>query len=222
MKYLKALSLAAVAALALMAFVGASSASAKVCSTAGVGPACAGSHGNEYTGTIDASLIATTGTTEVHAVLTSGFIQVTCTSSTVQGSITNSATGVGNITALTFGGCTNNIGGACTANTSATAGAPWPAKAVTETAPNGRLEVENVTGTFTCSTNFFGNVTCRYKKGKVGAAGEIKVFGSDTTPTIEASEVPLELEQTSSGFCSETAKWDGRYELTTPTSLFLT
>lgn len=222
MKYLKALSLAAVAALALMAFVGVSSASAKVCSTSGEGLACASGHGKEYTGPIVASLIETTGGAgEVHAVLTSGFIQVTCTTSTVSGTITNAATGTGDIEGQTFAGCTSSFGTTCTANTSASAANKWHSVAVTETAPNGRMEVENITGTFTCPTPF-GTVVCRYKKAKVGAAGEIKIFGSDTTPTIEATEVPLEREAESSSFCSTTAKWDGRYEITSPSSLFLT
>jgi hypothetical protein len=214
MKYLKILSLAAVAALAIMAIAGASAASAKVCSTTNVGgAACAGSHGTEYKGALSASLESGTS-----ATLTSGFMVVTCTSSSLGGTIDNASTATGSITSLTFSSCSNNFGQTCTANTNASSGNKWPAKAVTETAPNGRLEVENITGAFTCGTS-----TCHYKAAKVGAKGEIKVTGGEPA-TVKATSVPLEREvvEGDSGLCSSTATWTGAYLVTTPSSLFLT
>jgi hypothetical protein len=227
MKYLKVLSLAAVAALALMAFVGVSSASASgtICSTSGTGTACAGAHGKQYTGVFDASLIETTGGKgEVHAVLTSGFVTVTCTGSTVTGTITNSATGTGDIEGTTFTGCTNNInGGACTANTNASSTNKWHLTADPNAATNGNgfLTVENVQGQFTC--NILGaNRTCIYGSAKVGTKEEIDLFGSDTTPTIEATGVPLEKKAGSDGLCSATGTWEARYEMTTPSTMWVT
>jgi hypothetical protein len=224
-KHLKVLGLTAVAAFALMALVGASSASAsgKICSTAGTGEACGGSHGKLYTGQIHAVLGNTTGTAEKHVVLTSGFIQVTCTESTLQGEVTAPGVGTGFITALTFGGCTASSGGACTANSSASAANKWHFTAVKSGKGdgNGTLVVKTVTGTFTC-TVFGSPVTCRYSSAEAGGKGEIDLFGSDTTPIAEATGVPLAKEEVSSGFCSATATWEGVYHVTTPTSLFVT
>jgi len=222
-KHAKVLGLAIVAALALSAFVGAGSAAAnaKVCSTAGKGAACAGSHGNVYTGPIKASLIATTNTTEVHAVLQSQFTSVTCTNSTVEGEVTNGETGTGVINSLTFSGChsggssTNN----CTADTTASKTNTWPATGTAsgKSDGNGSMDVSNVTGHFACVI-FGSTVNCYYK----AASTNVDVFGSDTTPTIEATAVSLEREEPSSGFCSASATWTARYSIETPTSLFLT
>lgn len=220
MKYVKMLSLMAVAVLAVMAFVGVSSAAAKgkVCSTTGTGGACAGAHGKEYTGPIKATLIATTGSAEKHAVLTSGFVQVTCTESAVEGEVTSAGTATGFITKLTFSGCSNNInGGPCTATTSASSSNKWHATGTTGSGGNGTMDVSGVTGSFTCNI-FFANRTCNYK----AASASVDVFGSDSAPTIEATGVPLELEEPSDGFCSSTAVWEGRYQVTTPATLFIT
>jgi hypothetical protein len=227
MMYLKALSLTFVAALALMAFVGVSSASAsgKICSTSGVGTACAGSHGKEYTGTFDASLIETTGGKgEVHGVFTSGFVTVTCSASTVTGTITNSATGTGDIEGMTFTGCVNNInGGACTWSSTASPTNKWHLTADANAATNGNgfLTVENVQISFTC--NILGaNRTCFYGSAKVGTKEEIDLFGSDTTPTVEATGIPMEKKVGSDGLCSATETWEARYGITTPSSLWIT
>jgi hypothetical protein len=224
-QHFKLFGLAAIAALALMALVGASSASAsgKICSTSGTGEACAGSHGKLYTGPIHAVLTNTTGTAEKHVVLTSGFIQVTCTESTLQGEVTSASTGTGFITALTFSGCTASSGGSCTANSSASTANKWQFTAVASGKGdgNGTLVVKTVTGTFTC-TVFGSPVTCRYSSAEVGGKGEIDLFGSHTTPIAEATGVPLAKEEVSSGFCSSTATWEGVYDITTPTSLFVT
>src|SRR4051794_13024578 len=102
MKYLKMLGLASLAGLALMAVTGAGTASAvnRICSTSGTGSLCAAGHGNEFIGTIHATLES--GTV---SELVSGFTNVRCSESTVHGSITNSTPPTGTIDAMTFGKC---------------------------------------------------------------------------------------------------------------------
>ena len=87
MRHTKAIVNMVATLLAALALLGGSSAAAKgkLCSTAGTGPVCAGNHGKEYTGDFHAVLTNTTGTSEKHLVFTSGFLQKTCTESTIQG-----------------------------------------------------------------------------------------------------------------------------------------
>src|SRR5512144_2251569 len=105
MKYIKMLGLAAVAAAALMAFVGASSASATVlCKTSVVGTGGICPTGWGYSGEIH-------GVAEVPPVLT-GTINIECEESTVQGNATEGTgspteTPNGAITTLTFTGNCN-------------------------------------------------------------------------------------------------------------------
>jgi hypothetical protein len=216
-KFATAISLAAIAALALMAVVGASAASAKVCSKSGTGAACASGHGNVMGA--GQKLVASLSTPSV-ATLTSGFIRVTCGESTVEGEITNGETGTGDITKMTFADCHSNVNtnsGSCTASTSASTSNKWPASVKTGTAPNGTMTVENITGTFVCNVPFLGNVTCNY----IASSATVTVNGGEPA-TVVASEVPLEKQAGSGGSCSSTAKWDGTYKVTTPTSLYLT
>lgn len=216
MKYAKRLGLVALAALALTAVIGAGTASAKVCSTAGVGTSCGTGHGNEWTGEFHAVL-----TPNKPVILTSGFINVTCTSSTVNGKVTNSATGAGEITALTFGSCTDNISGnACTPVVSE--GTPW-AGTVHSIAgtTNGRMTVTDARGSFTCSP-FGSAVLCKYTAANAGGEGEITVTGSDTDPEVDANKVKLTKVAGSDPLCSSNATWSGEYTVTTPTSLFIT
>jgi hypothetical protein len=208
-KYTKMLGLAAVAALALMAFVGTSgaAASAKVCSTTGTGAACAGSHGLEYT---TQPLAASTGAGV--ATLTSGFARVECPS-TMSGTVTHG--GSGTITALTFtvASCKSTLG-ACTV--AKATGLPWAATAVTGTAPSGTMTVSStVGGEFTC-----GGVNCQYSAPSAGTKGEITVKGGEPA-VVTASKVPMS-KIGGSAFCSATSEWDGVYTVSTPASLFLT
>jgi hypothetical protein len=209
--YAKMLGLAAVAALALMAFVGTSgaAASAKVCSTTGTGAACAGSHGFEYT---TQTLSASTGT--AYATLTSGFARVECRS-TMGGQVTHG--GSGTITSLTFGPkaseCTSTLGECTLAKAT---GLPWSATAVTGTAPNGTMTVSStVGGEFTC-----GGINCQYSAPSAGTKGEITIKGGEPA-VVTATKVPMS-KIGGSPFCSATAEWDGVYTVSTPASLFLT
>jgi hypothetical protein len=207
MKYLKMLGLAAVAALALMAVMGAGTASAKVCSNSGAGASCGTGHGNEYTGAVTAT------TTE--AKLTSGFINVTCHSH-ASGSITNSATGTGSISELSFTGCVDNFGRTCTA---ATTGRPYHASVVVSTKPNGTMTVSNVAGEFTCKNPFntAENVTCKYAT----PTATTTVTGG-APAKITATGVKLSRQTGSHALCSSEASWHGTYTVSTPASLFIT
>jgi len=222
-KHAKVLGVAIATALALGALVGAGSAaaSARVCSTSGTGEACAGSHGKIYSGPIKATLTATTNTTEVHAMFQSNFTTTTCTGSTMEGEVTYGTAGTGVVTSLTFSGCrssgssTNN----CTFDSNASTTTPWPATwtASGKSDGNGSMDVSNITLHYACVI-FGSTVNCYY----TAASVNFDVFGSDTTPTIEATAVPLVRESPSSSFCSEKATWTGRYSIETPSSLFLT
>jgi hypothetical protein len=207
-KYLKTLGLALIAALAITAFAGATSASAKICSGSGTGEACAGTHGKLFTGTIQA--------TSTNSQLTSAWNIVSCKKSTLHGSITNATTGVWHVDSLTFSECTDSFGQKCEASTTASEANKWPGTATTTTAPNGTLTVSNVAGTFIC-----GSTTCNYETAKAGASGEIVVKGG-APAVITATKVPLTKGAGSGGLCSSTATWDGTYTVSTPTSLYLT
>jgi hypothetical protein len=106
MKYLKMLGLAAVAAMALTAFLGASSASATVLCKTATNPC-----GSAWlkTGSLEGSL--TTGSTSVlKSTGENPLVEDTCTASTVGGEIASQGSGVnvvGEISSLTFTSCSN-------------------------------------------------------------------------------------------------------------------
>ena len=215
MKHLKILGPAAVAALALMAAIGAASASANavICSTEGtiVNASCtaAGSKQLPNPATFDATL--KTGTV---AELTSTFDNVKCTSSTVKGT-TSGATGTGSIESMTFGGCTDSFGGACTADTSASSTNKWPITATTTTAGvhngNGVLHLGNITTKFSCPIG-----TCRY----TASTATLHISGGETA-TITGTKVPHTREEVSTFGCSAGLTWSGTYEVTSPDSLWV-
>jgi hypothetical protein len=222
-KLMMALGLAAIAALALAAF-GAASASATVCSNAGTGTACAGASGGKEL-TVGDKIIAKSETPNV-VRLTSGFINVTCGWSEVEISITAVTPSVtGKVTKLTFTDCHSNLNttsGSCTASTTASAANGWPGTATTTTEPNGKMEIENVKGEFSCTT--IGTTTCVYEAAKVGnghsTGEEIKINGGSPA-TVEAKHVELTKGAGSGSACSATAIWEGTYTVTSPTSLFM-
>jgi hypothetical protein len=221
MKYMKMLGLAAVAALALMAVVGAGTASAAavVCSTTGetANATCttAGSKQVKNGQAIDATLKP--GTV---AELTSTFDNVKCSTSTVAGQVTNGGTGAGDIESMTFSSCTDSFGGTCTADTSASSANKWPATTTAhqnnaETGEkhdgNGTMTVTNITGKFSCPIG-----TCRY----TASSATTTVTGGEPA-TVTATKVSLNREEVSSFGCSATATWSGTYTVTTPNSLWL-
>jgi hypothetical protein len=229
MKYVKMFGLAVMAAAALMAFA-AGTASAEtgaiICSTApGNGEPCKSGHGEQYDGTIHATL-QTGKSATLKATNSSGSVvsTVTCTSSTVHGAVTDPANGTGHIDAMTFASCTS---AACAngveASSKASATNPWHSTVTTTTKgvenTNGKMHVENVGGKFVCKNAFgFGfNVTCEYE----AASAESDVTGSHTTPIIHAENVPLTRIAGAEFVCGVKGDWSGTYEVTTPSSLII-
>jgi hypothetical protein len=218
MKYFKVFGLAALAAMALVAFAASSASAATICSTAGKGTACKSGHGNQYTGEVHAVNI---GNVVLLATNAEGKVinTVTSTSSTVQGTITNSEEGTGDITSLTFAGLSSSLCSSVTASTTASTTNPWPVTVATDGATentNGIMSTSNVTGSFTCT--FLGlPVTCKYKTAKA----ETTIDGSDTEPKVTATNVPLEWEEGNQSVCGVKADWSGTYKITTPSSLFI-
>jgi hypothetical protein len=206
MKYLKMLALAAVAAGALMAFAGAGTASATVLCSTTVTPCPAGQSWPANT-VLDFS-IPSGGS----AVLkdTNGNELDKCTSSTVEGKITNAGSSTTTVTGsfeepnettgLTWGGCT------------------WTTKT---TSTGGKLEVHNITGTSNGTvtadskisvTIFIGlfNESCQYGVEPGTSVGDI-TEGSGTGAVFHANANATRFVGV---LCPKTAVWTGTYVLT--------
>ncbi len=213
MKYAKMLALAAVAASALLAFIGAGSASAAViCSTTGIDPCPAGQKWEAGT-VIDFSIPAGGS-----ALLTEtgGKTIDTCKTSTVKGKITEPGgegkTATGPVEELTWGTCT------------------FPTKTLTMAA----LEVKKIAGTsngtvladeytpkgekrfeVTINTVLFGSCIYTVEPGaSLGDLTEGKT-GTETPPVFHANAVAKKTP-TSPIPCPETAKWTATYTMTSP------
>lgn len=210
MKYLKMLGFAAVAAAALMAFVGAGSASAaetSLCST-NTNPCSGTKYGS---GTVIKSSLKT-GTV---ATLTNPLGNVTCSVSTVTGK-TTAASGTplpGEVTGLTFETCVRDkaLGGteACEVKVE---GLPYKSSiTTTEKASNGNgiLTVENPKALVVCGTV----INCTF------SAATVKLHVTGGAPaTAIASEQVLNRE---GGLCPSEAKWDAEYTVSEPNPLFV-
>ena len=202
MKHIKTLGLCLLAALAVMAFGGAGTASAtKLCSV-NTSPCPAGNTYGKGTA-IKAQLVA--GTT---STMNSGFVNISCTESTISGKTTSEGGAgavTGSISSVTWKGCTSGLG-ACTASALNT---PWAAE-VTGSGGNGTMSISGPGGKFTC-----GGVTCEYGASKAS----VSVTGGNPA-TIKASSISF--SKTGGGFlCSSTASWSGTYEATAPKPLFI-
>jgi len=211
MKNLKMLGLAAVAAMALMAMVGAGTASAtELCST-NTSP-CTGTKYLSGT-TISAQLKAGTG-----AVLTNSISNVTCKKSTVD--ITTTSSGGSGVavtgtapktTGLTFSECTNSFGETCTAEV---VDLPYSGSVTATGKGNGSMTVQadgsgNPGAKVVCGSL----INCTFKT----ASATLTVTGGN--PAIAAANA-IELTR-EGGFCPTTSKWDAEYEVTAPKPLFV-
>lgn len=196
MKHLKMLGLAAIAALGLMAFVGAGTASATTLFTD------------------SAKTIAYPVGTVIHSTLkpetsakltdTSGNVIATCTKSTTKGKIEGSNTGAsvgGNIEVLTWEGCSQttdnvNLGSLSISWTSGTSG--------------------TVTGKGSNVTLSIFGASCTYGTGEGTTLGTI-TGGSAPELVINAT-----LSKTAGSFiCPSTGRWDAEYIVTEPHALFV-
>ena len=207
MKCLKALGLAAIAAMTLTAFPGASSASATVlCKTATTSD-CASSGWDYPTGTaLDASLKKGT-----KAVLNASGIIDECSESTVRGSTANTGgatetvRGAVTVANLTWGGCTAEK---------------------TETVKGGELEIHWIPGTDN------GTVTAREIQVTVKTAGISCTYGAGTGIDLgtlaggNPAVLSISTNVFPSGglFCPKEQKevtWTAEYVVTSPTPLFV-
>jgi hypothetical protein len=198
MKYIKMLGLAAVAAMALMA-VGAGTASATVLCETTTNTTTCGSAWDVPSGT-SLEFSIKSGTT---ATLrdTSGFLNDTCTGSTVTGPTANtgssSTTVTGTITQpnLTWSGCTQT----------------------TATTAGGTLEIHHIAGTdngtvtangFKVTVLFPFNITCIFetKNLDIGTLTEGKPATMDINAVVTSE----------SKNCPTTSKWEGTYVMTSP------
>jgi len=196
MRYLKMMGLLAVAAVAMMAFFGAGSASAQT-----VIQTTEGGASDEYTGVIESSL--ETGTS---AILkdTAGGVNDTCNTSAVKGTVetNNNTSAGGKISKLEFGGCSHT----------------------TDVLANGELEVKQIgtgtTGTVvskgarvTIKSTIFG-LSCVANTGAGTTIGTITSAGSPTAHATMHINGVITLENG----CGDST-WTGSYTVTSPTGL---
>lgn len=194
MKSLKMLGLAAVAAAALMAFIGAGSASATtLCSTnPGEGGGACGSvnpAGTTYTGSLKSGSEAT---------LAAGFSTIKCKTSAVTLEQTNAGGGAGTpvagkINSLSFGEC-----GTATVNVLSVGSGNlnWTEKVSGSLTGEG-TNVEIVVGTTKC---FYG-----------GAITSGLTVTGGAPATGKATNVALTRESGSSALCANPSKWNAEY-----------
>lgn len=205
MKHLKMLGLAVVAAAALMAVVGAGTASAtELCSTATT--PCSGT---KY---LSGTKIKAVNTT--NAVLTTSLTTVTCTASTVEGETTSSggATAVtGKTTALTFTGCTRTGGEKCTVTSTSLGNASVSGGSASTTGAFSYNVTSKTGANVTCG--FF--INCTFTTSSATLAGKNQTTGM---PTVKAESISLARE---GGICPSTSTWTATYEIVEPTPLFV-
>lgn len=201
MKHLKMLGLCLVCAMAATAVMGVGMASATKLCPENKSP-CPAAYKKGTS--IKAQLVAGT-----KSVMSSGFVTIECTESTMSGKTTSDggagAPVLGEITSVTWKNCKTSGGSSCT--TSAL-GTPWPA-VVNGSGGSGTMTISGAAGKFTCS------VTCEYeaKSASVSATG-------GNPAKIKASSVSFSRIG-GSFLCSSSASWSAEYEVTAPKPLFV-
>jgi hypothetical protein len=209
MKYVKTLALAVVAAAALMAFVGASSASATVfCKTQ---PTTGGGSTQGTTCPEGWAYPAGTRNHEVNVgnvLLKTGFKNIECEESTIKGAIKNEGSATetpnGPVETLTFGKCNCST----TVLLNGTQEFHW----IPDTF-NATITSNGSTVTANCST-IFGTVHCNYVTEHTDL-GEITGSANGSTAAVVHIHAELPRESTS-GLCDEEAFWEGTYEVKEP------
>lgn len=209
MKYAKMLGLAVMAAMALSAIAGASTASAtELCSVNAAG--CSG--GTMYPAETVVSAQLKTGAV---AELTSPITNVTCKKSTTSGKTTTTGsateTVLGQITALTFTECTDTAGEKCTAEA---VNLPYKGEIHATGSGNGTLTVSssgkgNPGATVVCGLV----INCTFST----ALASLSVTGGNPALAV-ANKIGLNL---AGGICPTEAHWDSQYEVTAPKPLFV-
>lgn len=203
MKYLKMIGLAAVSAMALMAFMGASTASAdELCTTTAVNNMCPeGKLITEIHGTLKKGTSAKLTDTE-------GFTLDTCTAGTVKIKNTSQGTGVnpitGSVEALTWG----EAGTSCAFTTDTLANGSTSATQAT----GGGTTVTSKGSQVTINTGLFGS--CVYGTGEGTDLGSTANGGNELVINATVNKI-------SGGFaCPTTAKWSATYTITNHNAVF--
>jgi len=218
MKYVKTLGLGAIAAAALMAFVGASTASATVlCS---VQP----TEGSPATkGTVCPANFAYLAGTEIHAtaeehiVLTTGseFTEITCKHGTLLGDTENEGSATETVkikvTKTTWEEC-STPNGSCTVTTlkPGVLEVHWIADTY-----NGTLTANGKEITTSCNS-IFGNIHCIFKF----ESEDLGTITGGNPATIDKESTPINTVPTSS-LCPAGPTVDGKFEITTPKPLYV-
>ncbi|MDQ3724769.1 MAG: hypothetical protein M3335_02580 [Actinomycetota bacterium] len=210
MKYVKTLGLAAVAAMALMAFFGASSASATVLCKTTITEGCVSSGQHYPAGT---QIVATSTNTK----LTAGSATVSCAHSEVKGKTSNtgsaSETVFGPISTLTFTTCSSTVhvlnpGSLEVHHLNKTAEKPRQM---------GSLTSKNAAVT----VNIFG-VSCVYGTSAAGTNLGVITDNAGSNPSTTTVDIATTVERKEGGFlCPSTGVWEGTYTITSPHSLFI-
>ena len=199
MKHLKMIGLALVAAAAFMAFAGNASAAPTLTSPAGT----------EYTGTL-------TATASSSLLLKATFANVTCTSSTVSGTIsTNNEThAAGGISTLSFSNCgTNDV--TSLKNADNTFGSLTINPKGEVFGSNSRVTILNTSTGAHC---IYGTTT----NTKLGTLTPSSALEDKTAVMHISASLPYNAESKSSQFvCGSTGSWSGTYTVTTPDTLNL-
>lgn len=208
MKYVKMLGLAAVAAMALMAFLGASSASANVLCTENATP-CPGNHPTEKKYIVGDVVTATA----VSPILT-GSPEVTCDHSEVAIKITNAGgknvNVTGEVTKLTFtGNCVAHTAFGDVGCTISAQGLNYHAE-VLGSGASASITVREGPGKGKPRANVLcgGFINCTLGKTDFNLS-----ITSGNPATVNAEEEPLELEAGGFG-CPSEARWDADYNTT--------
>lgn len=208
MKYIKMLSLAAVAAMALMAFVGVGSASATTLCKTNVEP-CPAEWDYPAGTVITGSLVPNTS-----AVLHAGIANITCSESTAEIKTTETSGEPlkGDLINLTFNGCNCRVSvlKPLTAN-----GTQAPGSITATGGGNGSVKLENgVEVEVECS-----GVVCVYG----GEATGLEVQGGNPAKLVATPE-KVKIKKLSGSFlCTNPAEWTAEYQVTSPVGpLFVT
>jgi hypothetical protein len=208
MKYLKILGLAAVAAAALMAFVGAGTASAETTACELTEEPCT-THGWG----VGTEVVAHNEVEPPRLTAAGGLVEVICQKSTIEGSVTAATTPVVALSKLTFEECNNTV----------------------EVLKPGELVLHHDENKATGENKHNGNITVRNFRVRIKASGltctfggEIKegitltsggAAGEETKPTVDAT-AEIKLEE--GFFCPSTGIWHAKYLVTKPKPLYIT
>lgn len=213
MRLIKMLGLAAMAVAAVLAFVGATSASADTACKVSVADSAECPSASRY-----ALPLPVKAKSIGKATLLSGELETKCTSEVVGEAKTNEGAHVGLlglITAVTWTACEGQCKSAKSENL------PWSVLAVALTLTwHVKKEPEGLNPAALLECTLFGfPVNCLYET-ESALFSFTPSANSTSAAQLVAKEVPLKRGG-DSGLCPETGKWDGTYEITTPKPLWL-